>query len=198
MFRSAVPWKFEHGHHTIQSLATVPVATVAESEDATLETSFPWAAAVGGYYRLSNKWLGALQYTFVNYKALRETVTTSSALNRLGFSNGTQVFAQAWNNSHGVQAGAQYSGFEKLALKAGYAIVSQVIPSNRALYSLPPPGISHTITAGASYALSEHFEIDGAIDVTFGSGPRDTDGLFFGGEQSNKRLAVHNGLTYRM
>lgn len=175
------------------------------SPQATLGTSLPWAASLGGHYLMGSlRLMGAVDY--VNYAKNKE-LKIGATLNNNALPN----IALQWKDMWNVRVGTEYSGLDVAKLRLGYALTTKVTPADHARATLSPPGTGHLVTVGAGTTFWDKFDLDGAVEYAFNSGSGSmtagttgagatTSQEFLAGVDTETKvtsLAVHTGLTYR-
>lgn len=197
---------------TFESLASNSTKSSLTGGDATLTSIFPEQLSVGGYAKVCEKLKTALEYSFTHYsrnKALG--ISGSVVIPALGATKQLSDINQSWRNQHLIRLGNEYSLNEKVALRAGYSLTTQVTASQNARNTFSSPGTGHAITTGAGYALSENLEFNGALEYSFTKGTASNTTVaktLAGADGTTKEVAsdsefsshayvVHLGTTYR-
>jgi long-subunit fatty acid transport protein len=174
-----------------------PDVTPIAGGKVTLRSSLPWQAGVGGHVRVTKALQLVAQYELTRSSDVRELRYGGDAIGVLD--PAALTIPVEWKDMHTFRAGVEYAGFALAALRAGYALSTQVTPTDRASYGGVPPGPSHTFTVGAGHQfLRKAFAIDAALDVSRDAGPgRGSTPGFLDGDYQLWAVTAHTALAYR-
>ena len=166
--------------------------------DITFSTGLPWQLATGVHFVLAPNWRLFTEYDYTNYQSNQQVTYSGAPLG--GVSPALFSSAQDWLNLHTFRLATEYFiDSQDLALRAGYALTTQVTPTNHANISILPPGMGQCFTAGAgTHFLQKAMGVDVALDYSpiSGAGSGSTLG-YLDGQYSLWALAVHTSVSYR-
>ncbi len=195
-YRSAVDFSAE-GSATIRYEVAAAAGTINDvaAFDATVASTLPAQLSVGGHYNLSESLRLAAEYVWTNYKAV-DTLDISGGTAPFALSDLTLNFSDQTN----VRLGASYAMNPEWTFRAGYVYTSQVTPASLARPTLTPPGVAHSVTAGAGYALSANMDLNlaGEYATASGTGTGNTTAQTKAGDFEATGYMIHTGITYRM
>jgi long-subunit fatty acid transport protein len=129
---------------------------------------FPQQANLGGFFKASETLKVALEYSFTNYSKNKGLTIDGPG------AGPASVIVQNWKNQHIGRVGFEYTG-TAMPIRAGYAITSQVTPSDRARSTFASPGKGHAIALGSSYPLMANLDLDFAGEYSFAKGKGNND-----------------------
>lgn len=162
---------------------------------------FPEAYNFGLHYLAGRdlKLMTGLDY--VRYSKNENIILTGTA-NGTALPNIPLMWLDMWN----FRLGFEYTGYDKIAIRAGYALTTKVTSGIHAKATLPPAGSGHLLVAGLGYSLSEALDLDAAFEYSLNNGsgsmtqPTSTTKELLAGvttETKARVYALHTGLTYR-
>ncbi len=185
----------------LNSTGAVVSAQSVTDTDATAETSFPMALALGLRQKLNEGWTFFGEYALTKYSKINEIKLTSSGTPTLNTNLATE-----WKDQHNLRLAAEMAG--DWPLRFGYGYTSTVTDGSLARASFTPPGPAHTLTVGTGQSYNENLRVDGAFEYTTVSG----DGGSAASGETNpttnakvdarngsyaaNAMVVHFGLTY--
>ncbi len=116
--------------------------------DTTLEFSVPHIFKLGvAQGLLDDRLLLALDLRYALYKDANESLVVETTVPGVGTQE--QETPLDWHDSIGVYLGGEYRVHDLIRVRAGYSLASSATPEETVQPILPPPGLQHTIHAGA-------------------------------------------------
>jgi len=116
--------------------------------DTTLEFSVPHIFKVGvAQGLLDERLLLALDLRYALYKDANEALVAETTVPGLGTQE--QETPLDWNDSIGAYLGGEFRVHDMVRVRAGYSVVTSATPERTVQPILPPPGLQHTLHAGA-------------------------------------------------
>jgi long-chain fatty acid transport protein len=196
MFRNGVNFNADM-RRSVYTVAGTAVPGVPAA-DGTIRSSFPWQASVGANYSITEAWHLHGEFTHTDYNHNGKIDYTGT---------GAVSIPLAWKDQQNYRLGVEYTGFENLALRAGYVFTSQVVPNGNANPTFSTPGNGHTVTIGAGRSFLEGNVLDVNIAAEHSWATSDnlaavaanlpaTSGVA-GGEYSSSSWAAHLGAAYK-
>lgn len=163
--------------------------------------TFPSAISFGGHYGVLESLRVLAGADFVKYSADDNVYITGTA-------NGSTLpnIALNWKDMWNVRFGLEYTGFQSLAIRAGYVRTSQVTSEKDAKATLPPAGTGSLYTLGFGYGLMTNLDLDLAGEYGHVEGMGAMTSASGGFKEllsdmptmtSASSYAVHTGVTYR-
>ena len=97
----------------------------------TLATQYPWSFAAGGHIKFAQNWKWITEYSYTHYSSVDRFMYSGDAV---GGVNASAFTTQTnWMNLYAVRLGAEYlPAPDAWAFRAGWAILTQVTPNDRA------------------------------------------------------------------
>lgn len=133
----------------------------ANTGKASISNIFPQQVNMGGFVKASDALKVSLEYSFTNYSKNKGLTIVGPAA--------TSTIVQNWKNQHIGRLGFEYTGYS-MPIRFGYAITSQVTPSDRARSTFASPGKGHAIALGSGMPLMTNLDMDFAAEYSFASG----------------------------
>jgi long-subunit fatty acid transport protein len=168
--------------------------------DASVANTFPQEVSIGAFYDVGSSHTSRVlvEYTFAQYAKdrvldLDGTITNTS----IPFQTQLPDIVQSWHNQQNLRFGFDGMLTDRLALRAGYVLTSQVTPDAHARPTFPAPGLGHTFTLGTgTKLLNDALETDLAFEYSFDKGTG-TNEFTQTGDFKAQALVAHLGVTYR-
>ena len=184
MFRNGVNFNADM-RRSVSGGATIPAT------DGTIRSSFPWQAAIGANYSITEAWHLHGEFTHTDYDHNGKIDYTGA---------GAVSIPLNWKDQQNYRLGVEYTGFENLALRAGYVFTSQVVPDGNANATFSTPGNGHTVTIGAGRSFLEGNVLDVNVAAEHSWASADiaaNTGASVPGEYSSSSWAAHLGAAYK-
>lgn len=179
--------------------ANFAALTQAEN-DATVYTTLPMQLNLGGLHKIDEDWTVMAEYGWTQYSRVGDIRVTGPAV------SGQSNIQTGWWDQHVLRLGGEFGGLAA-PIRFGYAYTSQVVPGERALPTLSPPGAGHSLTVGSGYDFKigeQTLSLNGAFEYSTVSG--DSNGTAAGttgvgtdtraGTFSGRAMAAHLGVSY--
>jgi len=158
----------------------------------TITSSFPWQAALGGHFSMTESMRLYLEFTHTDYSRV-QTLVISGPIGTGRIPNVTTN----WRDQNNFRLGLECTELAGWALRAGYVYTTQVVPNQRAVASFSSPGVGHTIALGTGTSfLGEALELNGSLEYSFakGTGAAPTA---IAAEYKTSAYAAHLGTAYK-
>ncbi len=191
-----------NGKGKISALAAPAVN--GTDDDLNISAEFPTQIAFGGHAKLNNAWTLFVDASWTNYGRVDrldiESFNVSGPLAANAAAANLGDIQTKWLDQQVVRIGTEWAAAPNLALRAGYALISQTTPNDFAKATFSSPGLGHTFTVGAGTTLFG-LEVDGAVDYSFASGKVDSttshlaNGGSVAGKYSSHSYTAHIGVA---
>ena len=176
-YRSSVSFIAEgKSSGTIENATAAGNSTPMTGGTATIANTFPEQATAGMFYKISDTFRLALEYSFTHYSRdnrLNLTGSVTAPAGTLGATSTTiplRNITEDWKNMHVGRIGGQYALSEATVARLGYAWTSQVTADQFARNTFSSPGTGNAITIGAGHACTPSIDLDGAFEYSWASG----------------------------
>ena len=167
------------------------LGTAGTPATGTISSSFPWQAAIGGNYGITDDLWIHLEFVHTDY----------NHNGAIDITNGTAPFqlVTTWKDQQNYRLGFEYKGIENLPLRAGYVYTTQVVPDARANATFSSPGVGHTVALGAGRSFLENNALDINVAAEHSWAKGDVAGVTTAvpGEYSSSSWAAHLGAAYK-
>ena len=118
-----------------------------------LSVNLPLIASAGVAYSGFPRWLLGVDTHYLDY-------TNTAGFRASGFDATGAAQGVGWRSIWAVACGAQYRLSDSISLRLGYSFNQNPIDSNRTLFNVASPLVlQNTLTAGASYQVTESFSL---------------------------------------
>lgn len=156
------------------SVSNSSTVTPVTGGDVTLASTFPLQISLGAHEEVMSNLRIFEEYSFTRNTGISALNTSGTALTIPGAPApiAVETFSTPihWRNMHQIRLGAELQAAEDWAFRGGYVLSSQVIPDDEASPFFTPPGMRHTLSAGASKQLTTQTRLDGALEFETVSG----------------------------
>jgi long-chain fatty acid transport protein len=118
-----------------------------------IDLDLPLVASAGVAYSGFERWIFGVDTHYIDY-------TNADLFRQTGFNSTGALQGLGWRSIWAIAVGAQYQLCESVSLRLGYSWNQNPIDSNRTFFNLGAPlFLQNTITAGASYQLTDCFSL---------------------------------------
>ncbi|MCM2276911.1 MAG: outer membrane protein transport protein [Oligoflexia bacterium] len=183
-----------------ESITTAGGATDSrKSGKATISSTFPMQAAVGGYVDVMKSVRLIGEYVWTEYHK-NQALGISGNIEPFGPSTPIPLSSITlnWQNQVNIKGGVECTALEDWTFRGGYAFTSQVTPKGNARAPFASPGNGNTITLGAGTSILDRtVDLNGAAEYSFASGTVVNETTLTG-DYSTNVFVFHLGMTYRL
>ena len=181
--------------------ALAPSVSNPTTADGTVTASntFPQQLLIGAHVKPISDLKILAMYSFSNY-ADDKTLKLSGTINLpVAFGGPTALtdIAQNWSNQQAFHVGVEYT-LSDVALRAGYAYVSEVTPKENATSTFSTPAPANVIAFGAGTSfLNKTLDVNLGCEYSWASGSVPVGTLTaLSGDYSSTGVIVHTGASY--
>ncbi|MGI9202395.1 MAG: OmpP1/FadL family transporter [Woeseiaceae bacterium] len=200
MYRSGIDYKVDGtlgGQFQVFAPTPGPVVDHVPGPGSVVLGSIPpEQIAVGGDFRLGERWTTYLQYEFTKWSRNVQKEITGTRDN-MPFAVARVIQSQ---DTDTWRIGFRYSMSEEWIWRFGYMYRQAISPTDRAAWDVFPPGPTRSYMLGLANRSFDRLDLDFAIVSTdisgVGSSANAAEG-FFGGNYDVDLFALHAGLTLR-
>ncbi|MBC7691460.1 MAG: outer membrane protein transport protein [Methylotenera sp.] len=157
---------------------TDATTTIAD-KSASASSEFPLQISIGAFYDVGTekKFRIIPEYTFTRYAVDKQIdLTGSFTATGVGTRNlATTPFVQGWKNQNNFRLGVEHYCMPDTVLRAGYALTTQVTPTDHARAAFDAPGTGNTFVIGAGKVIASNITLDGALEYSRASGSGTND-----------------------
>jgi len=185
---------------TAQAAAAPALPLTVSSNAVSIKNQFPMQVGLGFFDVCSEKWNWAAEYTWTQYSKNKIIDITGSTTITGGSSDipvalDSTDITQNWFDQHNLRFGVEYKGIEKIPLRYGYVLTSQVTNRFAAGPTFSSPGLGHTFVLGSGYQISDKVKTDLAVEYSKASG-KGMDSILGETTYSTNAWVVHASLGY--
>lgn len=171
--------------------------TMTGGKSVSLTTIFPQQINMGGFFQYSDRGTFFTEYSWTDYSKNKDIKISGDAL-RLGATNvlAGKTIVLKWKDAHALKIGNEYM-FGDWALRAGYALTSQVTNEKNVSITFTAPGIGHSFTLGTGTSfLNKSLLVDLAGEFSRATGDGTLSNKSINGDYSSQAFGIHSSLRY--
>ncbi|MBF0205968.1 MAG: outer membrane protein transport protein [Oligoflexia bacterium] len=170
VWRSAINFNAEGDSSGAMVMASAARKLDMVGGKAKVANSFPNQITLGGHYKLSDLLALYAAYTWTEYSSNEKLTITGNVTTSTGAVIKISDIEQKWKDMHNLRLGGEWKLSSSWDLRTGYVITSRVTNQDYARVTFYPPGIGHTLIAGAGTKfLNNSMDLDFAAEYSFAS-----------------------------